>query len=257
MESNGKIAVVGATGRAGHHTVNALTERGHEVVEIARSKGVDIITGEGLEEALAGVTTIVDAATGPSPEEAAATEFFTTAARNLQAAGERAGARQIVVVSIIGIDGSQGGYGAAKIAHERAYATGPIPARILRASQFHEFVGQLVDWGREGDVAYVPPMRTQLVASRTVGEALAGLATEEAPSNGATAQILEIAGPREERLVDVARVLVAKRGEHLRIEERAQPGDPDAGLGADGSLLPGPDATLAGPTFEEWLESAA
>jgi hypothetical protein len=236
--------------------VDALRERGHEVVEISRSRGVDIITGEGLDEALVGVTTIVDSATGPSPEQQAATEFFTTAARNLQAAGERAGVRQLVVVSIIGIDRAQGGYGAAKLAHERASAAGPIPARFLRAAQFHEFVGQLVEWGRQDDVSYVPPMRTQLVSSRTVGEALAGLAIQAAPTNGSAGEILELAGPREERLVDVARLLVAKRGEALRVEERDQPGDPDAELAAAGGLLPGPDATLAGPTFEEWLESA-
>jgi uncharacterized protein YbjT (DUF2867 family) len=258
MATNGKIAVVGATGRAGSHTVDALREREQDVVEIARAKGVDIITGKGLEEALEGVTAIVDAATGPSPEESAATEFFTTATRNLQAAGERAGVKQFVVVSIIGIDRSKGGYGAAKVAQERAYASGSIPARILRASQFHEFVGQLVDWGREEDgVSYVPPMRTQLVASRTVGAALAGLAIQAPPVNGSDPEILEVAGPREERLLDVARLLIAKRGEDLLVYERAQPGDPDAEIGADGGLLPGPDAMLGGPTFEEWLDSQA
>ena len=46
---------------------------------------MDVITGEGLDEALAGVDTIIDVATGPSPDEQAATEFFTTSARNLQA----------------------------------------------------------------------------------------------------------------------------------------------------------------------------
>src|SRR5919198_3952695 len=105
-----KIAVAGATGRAGRHTVDALTERGHEVVPMSRAVGVDVITGEGLDEALVGVQTIVDAATGPSPEEGPATEFFTTAARNLQQAGERAGVDRIVAISIIGIDQYTGGY---------------------------------------------------------------------------------------------------------------------------------------------------
>ena len=186
MQARGKIAVAGATGRVGHHVVDVLEGRGHEVVAISRSAGVDVVTGEGLAEALAGVETVVDAATGASPEEQAATEFFTAAARNLQQVGYRAGVQRIVVVSIIGTDRFTAGYGAAKQAHERATLSGPIPAGILRAAQFHEFVAQLVDWGRQDGVSYVPKMRTQLVAARTVAEALADLATgpESAPAPG-------------------------------------------------------------------------
>ena len=101
----------------------------------------------------------------PSPDQQAATEFFTTATRNLVEAGERAGVRRLVVVSIIGIDKFTAGYSAAKLDHERAMLAGPIPARVLRAAQFHEFVGQLLDWSTRGDVAYLPRMRTQLVAA--------------------------------------------------------------------------------------------
>src|SRR5688572_7867776 len=99
-----KIAVTGATGRLGSPLVEILEGRGHEVVPIARSKGVDVITGEGLGEALDGVDSIVDAATGPSPDEKEATEFFTTSARNLHKAGAEAGVKRNVLVSIIGID---------------------------------------------------------------------------------------------------------------------------------------------------------
>jgi nucleoside-diphosphate-sugar epimerase len=55
MEAPGKIAVAGATGRVGHHVVDVLEGRGHDVVAISRSSGVDVVTGEGLTEALAGV----------------------------------------------------------------------------------------------------------------------------------------------------------------------------------------------------------
>jgi uncharacterized protein YbjT (DUF2867 family) len=153
MQARRKIAVAGATGRVGRHVVEVLQATGHDVVPISRSNGVDVITGDGLAEALVGVESIVDAATGTSPDQQAATEFFTTAARNLHDAGERAGVQRIVVVSIIGTDRFTAGYGAAKLAHERAALSGPIPARVLRASQFHEFVAQLVDWGRRGEVS--------------------------------------------------------------------------------------------------------
>ena len=158
-----KIAVAGATGRLGRHVSEVLAERGHEVVAMSRATGVDIITGAGLDAALNGVEVIVDAATGPSPDQHPATEFFVAAAHNLQEAGVCAGVRRAVVVSIINIDKLAGGYGLAKIAHEDAWRSGPIPVRIVRAAQFHEFVAQLLEWGTQGDVAYVPEMRTQIV----------------------------------------------------------------------------------------------
>jgi membrane-bound lytic murein transglycosylase B len=135
----------------------------------------------------------------PSSEQRAATEFFTTAARNLQQAGARAGVARYVVVSIVGIEKSAGGYGSAKLEHEQAVLAGPVPARILRVTRFHE-----------------------------------------------------LAGPREENLASLARLAAARRRDQVRIEE-VKGADPDSQAAADGSLLPGPHAKLAGPTFEEWL----
>ena len=172
MQTRNKIAVAGATGRVGRHVVDVLEARGHDVVAISRSSGVDVITREGLAAALNDVECVVDAASWPSPEQQAATEFFTTAARNLHEAGVRAGVKRMVVVSIIGVDHFTAGYGAAKIAHEQAMLAGPIPVQVLRAAQFHEFVGQMMEWARHGNVIYLPKMRTQLVAARTVAEAL-------------------------------------------------------------------------------------
>jgi uncharacterized protein YbjT (DUF2867 family) len=258
MEARSKIAVAGATGKVGRHAVEVLEERGHDVVAISRSAGVDLITGEGLAQALAGVGWVIDAVAGASPEQQAATDFFTTAARNLQRAGAEAGVQGIVAVSIIGIDRFAAGYAAAKQAHERATLAGPLPARILRAAQFHELVPQLVDAGREDDVSRVPEMRTQLVAARAVAEALADLVT--APSalpeaEHSSAAILEIAGPREESLVEMARLLVSHRGDGIRVEGARNPADPEGHLYDEGALLPGPQAVLAGPTFADWLRA--
>ena len=159
--------------------------------------------------------------------------------------------QRLVVVSIIGIDKVEGGYETAKLAQERVLLAGPIPVRILRAAQFHEFDAQIVQWGTQGDVAYVPKMRTQLVAARIVAEALADLATTtEDAVDGAITEIRA----REESMVKAAELLIARRGSTLRIEEAAFDFvDPEAN--ESGALLPGPNATLAGPTFEEWLDS--
>jgi uncharacterized protein YbjT (DUF2867 family) len=251
------IAVAGATGRLGSHVVEVLEERGHRVVPISRTHGLDLTTAVGLERALTGVECIIDAATWPTPDREQATAFFTTATRNLHEAGQAAGVNRMLVVSIIGVDKLKGDYQSAKMAHERAALAGPIPTRILRAAQFHEFVGPLLDWGTQGEVGYLPEMRTQLVAARSVAEALANVATaptfaqQEGPA-------LEIAGPRAENLVDAATLLAAKRGHPAKVEvgmSAAFP-DPDAEANANGALLPGPGAILAGPTYESWLETA-
>jgi uncharacterized protein YbjT (DUF2867 family) len=255
MQRSTKIAVAGATGRLGRPLVEILESRGYEVVPISRSRGVDVISGEGLDEALAGVETIIDVSTQPTPDQQAATDFFLTSTRNLQEAGERAGVRRLVIASIIGIDEFEGGYNAAKVAQEQAVMAGPIPARIVRAAQFHEFVEELMGWGTQGDVSYVWNMRTQLVAARTVAEALVELATAS-DAEFEAAETTEIAGPREERLAEAARLLAERRGEGLRVEEvSVDPSDPDAERYAGGAALPGPDAKLAGPTFEEWLDA--
>ena len=247
-----KIAVAGATGRVGRHLVDLLEAGGHDVVAMSRSTGVDIITGEGLSEAITGVGSVIDVASGPSPDQNEATRFFTTAARNLQEAGERAGVRRIVVVSIIGCDRFSAGYNVAKVAHEQSLQAGPIPVTVLRAAQFHELVPQLMEWGRQGDVIRVPKMRTQLVAARTVAEVAAGLAVAPDDSAGA---ISEIAGPREESLVEAATLFAARHGDPAQVEGVSDPADPDRDLFERGGLLPNGDATLAGPTFEQWLKS--
>ncbi|HVG75870.1 MAG TPA: hypothetical protein VM824_10850, partial [Thermoleophilaceae bacterium] len=128
-------------------------------------------------------------------------------------------------------------------------------ARIVRAAQFHEFVEEMVRWGTQGDVSYVWAMRTQLVAARTVAEELVALATAS-DADFDSAETTEIAGPREERLVEAARLLAERRGDGLRVEETSDPSDPDSDRYANGAALPGPGAKLAGPTFEEWLDAS-
>jgi uncharacterized protein YbjT (DUF2867 family) len=131
-----------------------------------------------------------------------------------------------------------------------------VPVRIVRASQFHEFVEQLVGWTIRDGVARVPAMRTQPVLARVVAEALADAVEEPEIENG---RITEAAGPRKERLSELAGALFARRGDSIEVRESRQSmlvpraDDPDAEAYADGAALPNPGAKLAGPSFEEWL----
>jgi uncharacterized protein YbjT (DUF2867 family) len=246
-----KFAVAGATGRLGRHVVDVLTERGYQIVPMSRATGVDIISGEGLAEALTGVDVIIDVALWRGSDQEAATEFFRASARNLHEAGQKAGVAQIVVVSIIGMDKATGGFIASQQVHEEANLSGPLPVRILRAAQFHELVGQLLDW-QQGDIAYIPALPTQLVAARTVAEALVDLATDpDAPEPGTP--VPEIAGPRKQTMAEAAQLLGARRG--IKVVGVDNPEMPDAEAAASGAFLPSPHAKLAGPTFQEWLDT--
>lgn len=245
------FAVAGATGRLGRHVADVLTERGHRVVPMSRATGVDVITGDGLVEALTGVDVIIDVASWRASDQEAASQFFRTATHNLHQAGGGAGVTQIVAASIIGADKATGGFLAAQQVHEAAHLSGKLPARILRAAQFHEFVAQLLEW-RQGDAAYVPALPSQLVAARAVAEELVALAVDlDGPV--VTEPFPEIAGPRRENLAEAAKLLGARRG--IQVIGVDNPDMPDAETAARGGFLPGDHAKLAGPTFSEWLDA--
>jgi hypothetical protein len=146
----------------------------------------------------------------------------------------------------------------AQVRPREGHAGGTHPGAGAAGGAFHEFVPQLVEWGTQGDVAYVRNQRIQPVAARAVALALVDLATDPAwAASPARSEppLPEIAGPREENLVDMAKLFVARRGTSLRIESVTHPNDPDDKIWVDGSLLPNPHATLAGPTFETWLDT--
>lgn len=86
-----RIAVAGATGSIGARTAATLERDGPEVVRISRSLGIDLPTGEGLDEVLDGVPAVVDAVSSPpiSPDDTR--DCFATTKRNLLAAEQRAG----------------------------------------------------------------------------------------------------------------------------------------------------------------------
>lgn len=239
-----RLAVAGGTGLLGRHVVQAAEERGHEVVVLSRARGVDVRTGQGLAQALAGADAIIDVTNSDGNDEQVATAFFTEVAGQLQEVGSQAGVRHIATVSIVGIDRVPFGYYAAKLRQEQVALAGPVPATVLRATQFHEFAGQVLGWNRVDGAARVPDLRVQTVAARTVGRALVELA-EGQPAGLAA----DLAGPEPANLVDLSRALVARRGVSLRVE-------PDPSQMPAGALLPSAGARLEGPTFEAWLATA-
>ena len=103
---------------------------------IARSTGADLVTGEGLEAALAGVDAVIDASNVASAGKRVSSEFFETTARTLMRTAATAGVRHIVALSIVGIDRVPYGYYQGKLRQEQVLQDSPVPVSILRAAQF-------------------------------------------------------------------------------------------------------------------------
>ncbi|MFS0866702.1 SDR family oxidoreductase [Microbacterium sp. 179-B 1A2 NHS] len=242
-----RIAVAGGTGAVGREIVQRARARGHDVSVIARSAGVDLRTGAGLDAALDGVEAVVDATNVATLRADESAEFFRTASSHLLAAADRAGVRHTLLLSIVGIDENPHGYNAGKVAQEAVYAASAAPWSLVRATQFHEFAGQIAGRARLGPVQLAPRARTQPIAAAAVADHLVGII--EGPPAGRTR---DIAGPREERLERMIEAWVRRSGRRGPVVPVSLPGAQMRGMRA-GLALPGPGAIRLGPTFDEWL----
>jgi uncharacterized protein YbjT (DUF2867 family) len=247
-----KIVVIGGTGLIGSKLVTKFREHGHEAVAAAPNSGVNTITGEGLAQALAGASVVVDVSNSPSFEPAAVLEFFETSTRNLLAAEAVAGVKHHVALSIVGLERSpDSGYFVAKLAQEKLIKASSIPYSIVRATQFFEFVKSIAAAATEGDTVRIAPVLIQPMAADDVAKAVGKVAVGE-PLNGT----MEVAGPEEFRF-DV----LIRRGLGAKKDPRKVVADPHARyFGAEmreRTLVPGGAARLGETRFEDWLTQPA
>ncbi|GAA1775806.1 NAD(P)H-binding protein [Nocardioides hankookensis] len=240
-----KIAVAGATGRIGSQLTALARKEGHEVVEIARETGFDLLSPDsGLEAALAGVEAVVDVTACPLDQAAI---FFPTVARNIGSAASAAGVRRTVVLSIVGVDRSPDyDYYVAKLAQETAYRGTAPGVVVLRATQFLDFAQQMLEWNTQDGVAHIIDVPTQPVATGEIVEVLFEIAT------GVIEGDTDLAGPQRVNLVDQVRRLVERTGQDVRVEAVEAPASLTAG-----SMLPGDGALVRGQGWDEWLEAQA
>jgi uncharacterized protein YbjT (DUF2867 family) len=242
-----KIVVIGGTGRVGTNVVRRLQALGHEAVPASPATGVDTITGEGLADVMAGADVVVDVSNAPSWEDDAVLAFFTTSTRNLLAAEHEAGVGHHLAVSIVGADRlPDSGYLRAKVAQEAEIEAGRVPYTILRATQFFEFLPQIVDAGSEGDGVRLPTGLMQFVGADDVAATVAELAT------GGPVGHVELGGPEKLGIDAWARRLFAATG-----DERTVVGDPHARyFGTEltgGELTTGDGARIGKIDFEAWF----
>ncbi|MFI5965628.1 SDR family oxidoreductase [Streptomyces asoensis] len=241
-----KFAVIGGTGRIGSQVVEDLRAAGHEAVPHSPSTGVDIITGQGLAEAVAGADVVVNLTNSPTFDEASLA-FFRTSMDNLLAASEKAGVGHFVILSIVGVDQVPGlDYYRAKVLQEDLLKAGSVPYSIVRATQFMEFMDAVLSWTAEGDTVRLPRTPVQPIAAADVARFVAETA-QGAPLGG----VLDIAGPDRYPLDELGRLTLAARNDGRTVVT-----DDTAGMFAavHGDVLTAPSGARIAPTrYPDWL----
>jgi uncharacterized protein YbjT (DUF2867 family) len=243
-----KIVVIGGSGLIGSKLVTKLGERGHQTVAASPDTGVDTLTGEGLGDALAHASVVVDVSNTRSFEGAAVLEFFDTSTRNLLAAEAAAGVGHHVALSVVGTERlSESGYFRAKIAQEELIKQSSIPYSIVRATQFFEFMKSIAAAATEGNTVRLPPALIQPIAADDVAGALARVSVGPA-LNG----IVEIAGPDQFQLDELIRERLSATGDPRQVVTDSHAAYFGITPG-ERTLLPGDDAHIAHTRFKDWL----
>lgn len=242
-----KIVVAGGTGLIGSRLVAELSRRGHRATVVARSRGVNTYTAEGLAAALAGADVIVDVSNSSYTDEAGARDFFGTSTMNLLTYGAVAQVGHYVALSVVGTDRlaeDERGYFLAKLEQELLITGSPMPWSIVHSTQFFEFIGKIAEAATSGNTVRLARAMVQPIAADEVAQTLADVATQS-PLNGT----VEIAGPEVFRLTDIVRA-------GLDDDPREVVTDPLARYFGnrldEDTLLPGPDAVIRGPRYAEW-----
>ncbi|MFI6063471.1 SDR family oxidoreductase [Streptomyces sp. NPDC051286] len=240
-----KFAVIGGTGLIGSQVVKKLNAAGHEAVPHSQSTGVDVISGQGLDEAVAGADVVVNLTNSPTFDEASPA-FFQTSMENLLAAAHKGGVGHFVILSIVGTDQvPELDYYRAKALQENILAAGPIPYSIVRATQFMEFMDAVMSWTADKDTVRLPATPIQPIASKDVADAVAKVAAGT-PLNGKH----NIAGPEIFPLDELGRITLSHKGDNRTVVT-----DPTAGMFAavKGDVLTDKDAHLAPTHYADWL----
>ncbi|MGH3453742.1 MAG: SDR family oxidoreductase [Nocardioidaceae bacterium] len=246
-----RIVVVGGSGLIGSKLMTKLSGHGQEAVNASLDTGVNLLTGEGLSEALTDADVVVDVSNSPSLEGEAALSFFKAATGNVLAAEANAGVKHHVALSVVGTDRmTESGYMRAKIAQEALITESTIPYSIVHATQFFEFVQGIADGATDGNTVRLAPVLVQPMAADDVASAMEQVAVG-APRNG----IVEVAGPEQFRLDELVHQSLQARGDPREVVADVDSRYFGARL-SERTLIPG-DGALLGPTrFEDWQTNA-
>ena len=240
-----KIVVIG--GPTGSKLVTHLRECGHDTVAVAQDTGADTLTGEGLADALANATVVIDVCGPPSLEDEAVMEFFATSTRNLLAAEAAAGVGHHVALSVVGIERLQrSGYFRAKSVQEKLIEDSGVPYSIVHATEFFEYLPGLAEAATSGVTVRFAPVFFQPIAEDDAVQAI-GKISVGPPLNGR----VEVAGPERFRMDEFFRNALAARDDPRTVVTDSRAGFFGAEL-AEGTLLPGAAAVLGETRYHDW-----
>jgi uncharacterized protein YbjT (DUF2867 family) len=242
-----KFAIIGGTGLIGSQVVQNLNAAGHEAVPHSLSTGVDVLTGQGVDAALAGTDVVVNLTNSPTFDDASSA-FFQTSMDNLLAAAQRAGTGHFVILSIVGVDQvPELDYYRAKALQEDILKAGPVPYSIVRATQFMEFINTVLSWTADNDTVRLPRTPLQPVAAADVAATVAYVAA--GPPLGGT---LDLTGPDTYPLDELGRITLTSKG-----DKRSVTTDDTAGMFAvvHGDVLTAKIGARIAPThYTDWLK---
>lgn len=249
-----RVAVLGGTGTLGTRVVRALAAAGHEPIVLSRRKGdgeaerrvVDVATGFGLEEGLAGADVVIDAVN----DQKQARHVLAEGTPKLIAAAETAGVGHLLSVSIVGCDRVPIGYYRVKVAQEAAVEAGSVPWTILRATQFHQLIDAALRRAARSRLAPRGAARFQPIDPGVVAERLVAL-VEAGPSGRAP----ELGGPEVKTLTELGVEWREARNKRFLLPLPV-PAFGAAGRALAAGGLTAPEAAAEGPAFAEWLARA-
>jgi uncharacterized protein YbjT (DUF2867 family) len=241
-----KITVIGGTGLIGSQVVKILNASGHEAVPSSPSSGLDLLSGKGLPEALAGADVVVNLSNSPTFDDASPA-FFQTTMTNLLSSAEKAGVGHAVILSIVGVDLVPDlVYYRAKVLQEDILKAGPIPYSIVRSTQFFEFMNAVLSWTSDDSTVRLPHTLVQPIASADIAQAVADVSAGR-PLQGTR----DIAGPEVFALDELGKITLAAHGDHRTVIT-----DDSAGMFAavtGDALIAKDGAVIAKTTYREWL----
>jgi uncharacterized protein YbjT (DUF2867 family) len=203
------ILITGGTGTLGSLVVPRLAaDHPVRVLSRGRRPGVpgvehvtaDLLSGRGIDAALADVRIVVHLAGGPKGDD--------RAAHNLLSAARNGGVEHVVSISVVGADRMPVGYFRAKVGLERALADAGVPWSLVRAAQFQESCYDLAGKMARLPVVAVPTgVRLQPVAAAEVADRIADLAL-----GAAAGRVDDLVGPTTHDAAQVIRGALRARG---------------------------------------------
>jgi len=243
-----KILVIGGTGLIGRQVVEQLQKGGHEVIVGSPEKGINSITGEGLDAAMVNTDVVVDLANSPSFKDEDVMSFFRTAGTNLLAAEKQAGVKHHVALSIVGVDIMQNiGYMRAKKVQEDLIKESGIPYTIIRSTQFFEFTRGIADQATVGAEVHLSDVAFQPIAASDVATFVATFVLLS-PINGQ----VEIAGPERFTLYELVARYLETFGDPRKVIGDGKPSYYGGEI-SHAALVPAGEAKLGTVTFQKWM----